>query len=127
MAEETIREAIELSGDGFRVDVEKRIIYGVKLLNEHSANGYSYDRDAIREAVPLYEGKPIYAGHDGDRGPLKMVAFVRGPRYVMEKDVAGMRGDVHVGPGEDGDKLLWVADTNPSAVGMSHVISGQVA
>jgi len=46
-----------------RIDEEQGILYGVKLLGEHSKNGRRYLPEAMRAAVPLYEGSKSFADH----------------------------------------------------------------
>lgn len=45
------------------LDKDKGIVYGAKVLGFKSAWGYEYDPQALKTAVPLYEGKPIYVNH----------------------------------------------------------------
>ncbi len=60
-----------------RVDRDKKVLFGVKLLGLHSGNrhevegvtGTDYDPQAIRNALPLYEGLPAYCDHPPRRKP----------------------------------------------------------
>lgn len=57
---------------GLRVDREAGIVYSVRVLgrsspNSHGVKGVSgtvYTTEAMREALPLYEGIRVMAGHN---------------------------------------------------------------
>jgi hypothetical protein len=52
------------SQSGFdRIDTESGVIYGVKVLGPKSRNGRVYEDNAIRRAVPMYEGVTVNLNH----------------------------------------------------------------
>ena len=46
-----------------RIDEANGIIEGVKVLGAESANGRTYTPEAMRRALPMYEGCPVYIDH----------------------------------------------------------------
>lgn len=107
-----------------RVDREKKIIYGVKILGFHSTNGRYYEPEAVRDARPLYEGINVNTDHPEkpnqprsvhDRfGWLENVKFRPGEN-------GGLYGDLHYLV-EDAfaKKLLAAAERRPQSFGLSH-------
>ena len=112
----------------FRVTREARTIHDVVLLTEHSRNGYDYDREAMREALPLYEGVVIVDQHTkGSEGKrlVEKAGVVTNPRYVEVGGVAKIVGDVRAFSNEAGDTLLDLAEFAPKSAGMSHEARGE--
>jgi len=65
---ETLLEYASCRGVALRVDRERSVISGVKILGLESANGRSYSPRALADARSLYEGCPVNIDHvDGPR------------------------------------------------------------
>lgn len=90
-------------GPALKIDRDKRIIYGVKVLgrisrNSHglkeAENGTEYTRQCMESALPLYEGVEVLANHDAssrDRGVEHVVGVLREARV----DDDGIRANLH--------------------------------
>jgi hypothetical protein len=113
-----------------RVDRTRGIVTGVKIIGLHSKHGYDYTPEALRAAIPLYEGikvnidhpersKPGAARSYADRfGKLVNVRFV-------ERE--GLIGDFHYNTQHPlADQFAWDAENSPAACGFSHNAGGQV-
>lgn len=68
-------------GDGFRLDAEAGIAYGVAVCGPVSANGRDYP-DAVRDRDKgLYDGSQVYIDHkDGERHVREWFGELRNPR-----------------------------------------------
>lgn len=127
-----VRESV--TQGSLKVDRAARLIRGVRLINENSRNGYSYSREALREAISLYDGTPVFAPHNTDertpRDPLAADAYIQSTRFEEINGKAGLTADLDVAPGERGDRFLWLAEKHASSAGMSHdarVVMGEAA
>lgn len=113
--------------NNLRVDREKGIIYGVKVIGFDSKNNRTYTAPALREAVSLYDGAKVNIDHPErdalqprkvqDRfGVLRNAKFVEG---------SGVFADLHFNPQHAlAEQLVWDAENNPSAFGLSHNAMG---
>lgn len=111
-----------------QVDKQACIIRNVKLLGFISKNGREYTPEAIKEAVPLYEGVPVNVDHTIDNkvprsvhdrlGRLINVHFVEGE---------GLYGDlVYLEKHPMAERLVEAAERMPDAMGFSHSADGLV-
>lgn len=119
------------SVEGSRIDTEKGIIRGVKVLGFKSKHGYSYTPDAMKRALPLYEGIRVNMDHptktDVDRrsrayadrfGRIKNARFVEGK---------GIYGDLHYNKKHRlAEQFEYDAEHAPENVGLSHNAYGDV-
>jgi len=90
-----------------RLDKEAGIAYGCKLCGRFSDNchdvpgvtrGTEYSARALRDAVPVYEGRKVFLKHaargkSGDRGPFDYFGVVRNVRYDPASECP--RGNLH--------------------------------
>src|SRR5688572_13037016 len=80
------------------LDPERGIIRGAKLLGARSKNGRRYTDDAMREAVPKYEGAKVFYDHPAsaelneDRSLRDWVGVIHNPRY----ESSAIYGDIHL-------------------------------
>jgi hypothetical protein len=111
-----------------KVDIENGVLYGVKLLGEVSKNGRRYKPEAMKKAVPLYEGRKSYVDHPEheklaeDRKFRDWSGEFRNARYVEGR---GIFADQHLR--KEGDYfagIIEAAQRFPTAVGYSHVADG---
>lgn len=108
------------------VDAGERIVRNVALVGEKSRNGYRYMERALREAVPMYENKPVFLDHAVNqskpyqRSARDLVGSVVNVRYEGGR----VRGDIRVVDTESGRTFLALAEGEAPAVGMSHVVLG---
>lgn len=109
--------------DSLTVNEQTRTVHGVALVSTQSGNGYEYSQDALRDAVPLYDGKPVFLDHSHphqskNRSTRDLVGTITNPR--LEK--GRIRADIDVLDTEAGRTFLALAQSNISGVGMSHVV-----
>lgn len=118
------------SQKGFeRVDRESGVIHAVKVLGPKSRNGRIYDDEAIRKAVPMYEGAVVNLNHQRfkpgepvqdrpiqDRwGVLKNVRYFEGSVYA----------DLHyIKSHPMTEQLIEAAERFPDTFGLSHDAAG---
>jgi hypothetical protein len=50
-----------------RPEIEGDTIKAVKVIGLQSKNGWSYPPDVLEDAIPLYEGSPVFIEHPDDR------------------------------------------------------------
>jgi len=110
-----------------RIDRERSVIEGVKLLGLVSQNGRSYLKEAVARAVPLYEGAPVNIDHaNGARSYADRIGSIHNVR--VEQGGGGLRGDLHFNPKHAlAEQLLWDAQNSPSNVGLSHAIEARTS
>ncbi|MCH8828831.1 MAG: hypothetical protein IID45_04560 [Planctomycetes bacterium] len=106
------------------VEEETRIVRNIALTGLHSKNGYVYSEQALRDAIPLYDGKPVFLDHARssarpyDRSTRDLVGSIVNPRFEHGR----VRSDIQVLETESGRTFLALAAAKNSAVGMSHVV-----
>jgi hypothetical protein len=110
-----------------RVDRENGIIRGVKIIGLTSRNGRRYLPEALRRAVPLYEGAKVYIDHPRiaeageDRPFANWAGVLRGVQFVGD----GLAGDLHLrqeSPHAAG--IFEAAERFPNSFGLSHEAEG---
>ncbi len=115
-----------------RVDREKGVIYGVKLLGRSSPNthgiagviGTDYTQEAMEKALPLYEAAASFTGHPkdksapiGSRDPSEVWAWIEEARVEPE----GIFGNLHYLKSHPmGERAAEAAEKNPRLFAMSH-------
>ncbi|HSG68903.1 MAG TPA: hypothetical protein VLA12_00735 [Planctomycetaceae bacterium] len=112
------------------IDVENGVIRNVKILGSVSENGVTYSRDAMREAVSLYEGQTVNVDHPDrnsptkERGWMEGIGFLEGVRYDDKAD--GLVGNFHYYKTHPyAETLLERARRNPKGFGLSHNADGE--
>jgi hypothetical protein len=106
------------------VERETRLVRNVALAGRESRNGYVYSEGALRDAVSLYERKPVFLDHGPDRGRPQdrstrdLVGSITNARYEDGR----IRGDIRVLETESGQTFLSLVESDTPGVGMSHVV-----
>lgn len=106
-----------------KIDKEKGIIYGVKLIGFESKNNRAYPAQVLKKAVNLYEGVKIYLNHPekdptAQRRYQELIGVVRNARFI---EGSGNYGDVHYNPKHPhAEQLAWDVEHQPESVGLSH-------
>ena len=127
MTPDTLTEDLADWSSALTVDSPARLVLNVALTGPDSKNGYHYSEAALREAVPLYDQKPVFLDHapdrlkPRDRSTRDLVGNIINPRYEDGR----IRGDIRVLETESGRTFLALANTNLPGVGMSHVVLAQ--
>ena len=107
-----------------QVDREQRLIRNVALAGQKSSNGYVYSEQALRSAIPLYEGKPVFLDHASnpnrphDRSTRDLAGSIVNARFESGRP----RGDIRAIHSEAGNVLLAMAEMNANDSGMSQVV-----
>lgn len=109
--------------DSLRVDRDKGIIHGVKIIGVESRNGRRYRGPVLEAAVNKYEGAKVNVSHPKGkitqpRDYTDRLGVLRNVEYRADD---GNYGDLHVNPKHAvAEQLFWDAENNPTAVGLSH-------
>lgn len=113
------------SNIALRVDRERGVIHGVKILGLESANKRSYSRQALQQAVTLYEGKAVNVDHTPS-GQLRSYRDRIGKLVNVHLGSDGLYGDLIVNPKHPlAEQLFWDAEHAPENVGLSHDARGK--
>lgn len=119
---EIIRFSEDLSRDV--IDEQTGVIRGCKIVGLESKKGRSYTPDALRRAIPMYEGVVVNLDHKGgDRSFADRFGRFRNVRFEADR---GLFGDLHFNPAHPMAKtVIWWARNDPKAAGFSHVVKGR--
>lgn len=108
-----------------RIDSERGILFGVKLLGRLSRNNREYAREAMESAAPRYSGLKVYVDHpvngNAERSVDRWAGTIQNARF--EED--GIYGDIKLrtkSPFFEG--IVEAARDFPKDVGFSHVAEG---
>lgn len=109
-----------------RVDRERGVISGVKVLGTTSSNGRRYLPEAIRDAAHLYEGASVRIDHPDDPEDQRSSDSVLGwLRDVRIGDDGSLYADLHYLQSHPfAKRLVEAAERNPRLLGLSHNASG---
>ena len=124
-AGEVLQEYADNRGVALRVDREKGIIHGVKLLGAVSKKGREYPKAVMAKALPMYEGMRVNVDHvdPGQRRSLRdRIGLVK--NVTLKED--GLYGDFHFNPKHAlAEQIAWDAENAPQNLGFSHDTRGQ--
>ena len=117
--------------DALKVDREKGIIYGVKILGGQSKNGRTYTEDAMRQAVGLYEGAKANVNHPkgpNAKAPRDVEDRLGSFREVEHRPGSGLFGNLHYNPKHRlAESLAWAAENSPTDMGFSHNVEARTS
>lgn len=132
LGESEFRESYDLGVPFAEAKVEGNVIHNVALLGRVSSNNRTYSDQAMKDALRLYEGAPVYVDHPseadlksrgGVRSAFDLAGRIRNPRRVGEQ----IRGDVEVLDREPTKGLITsIASQMPEQAGMSHRAAGSL-
>lgn len=119
----------EVYGGSLKIDKDQSVIKGVKILTPKSRNGYKYSPEAIREAIPLYEGVRVSIDHPS-RETAARPRSVRDTwgtvKNVTVDHMNEMWGDLHYLTHHPMTvQLLEMAEKMPEHFGLSHNADGK--
>jgi hypothetical protein len=104
-----------------QVDRDGKLVRNVALLGPESRNGYRYTLEAMQEAAPLYDGRPLFVDH-ADSGPTQRKLRDYAGQVVQPRlENHRIRGDLKL-LGPNADWLLQLMEASPRDIGMSHVV-----
>ncbi|MCA9108513.1 MAG: hypothetical protein KDA52_01080 [Planctomycetaceae bacterium] len=124
MKPSTLTEHVSDWHSQLQVDRENRVVRNVALTGSTSKNGYRYQEQALRDAVALYEQRPVFLDHAADksrpqeRSTRDLVGSIINARY----EAGRIRGDIRVLDTDSGRTFLALSESNAPGVGMSHVV-----
>jgi hypothetical protein len=127
---EALQEFVDSRGIALRVDRERGVLRGVKLIGLASRNGRRYRDTALAEARPLYEEAKVNVNHpkDGPLAPRDYQDRLGVIRDVEFRTGEGLFGDLHFNPKHPlAEQLAWDAEHNPRNVGFSHNVLARVS
>ena len=111
-----------------RLEPDQAVVRNVALLGPRSRNGYEYTTEAMQQAVPLYEGRPVFLDHPpASSAPDSVWPLQRSIRDYAGKvaharfDDGRIRGDLELF-GANTSWLLGLFEAAPTDIGMSHVV-----
>ncbi len=120
---EQLQEVVDSQGVKLRVDAERGVLRGVKLLGLTSRNGRTYLEAALAQAAGLYEGAKVNVNHPkgsplAPRDYQDRLGAIRDVRFRVGE---GLFGDLHFNPKHSlAEQLAWDARHAPEQVGLSH-------
>ena len=128
LAEDIVRGLAPLGAGQERVDREKKIIKGVKVLGRASINGRRYTAEAIEEAYKkrLYEGIAVYVNHPDKPNDPRAVSEKFG-RVVNVRMMEGeLYGDLeYLESNKDSALICEMAERMDGQLGCSHNAIGE--
>lgn len=103
---------------------EGSVVKGVKIIGTQSKNGYTYPVSVLQEAMPLYEGAPVFIAHpngrEQKRGSRQLSDHFGTLQAVRERQNGkGVYGDLHVKPSHPMAKSV-LESIAESKFGLSH-------
>jgi hypothetical protein len=112
-----------------RVDLDKGIVYGVKILGPRSNNGREYSPNAMAQAAKFYEGLGVNLDHPSRDNPDEDRPV--GSRFGVLRNVAvrpgGVYGNLHyLKTHPNANQIVECAMRFPALIGMSHNAEGKV-
>lgn len=110
-----------------RVDRDKGVIYGVKILGEQSLNppprNHKYPRMTREKAIPIAEGAAVYIDHPPKGTPPGQARSYRdrnGTMVNVRESGNGLVADYHLNPEHATSKqIFWDAENAPGNFGFS--------
>jgi hypothetical protein len=121
-----LRESVTTASGG-RVDREACIVRNLRVCGTRSANGRTYTKRALREALKLYEGAPVFFNHpDGESNTRKYEdRFGRLMNVRSAADGSSIHADLKYNPHHPQcERFLWDAENSPRGIGLSHNANG---
>lgn len=119
-------DVVRSGGPRLRVDREKGIIYGVKILGLESANGRRYLAKAVRKAIPLYEGRSVRINHPKRPDDQRDSEDVFGKLRNVEMGEDGSYGNLHFLKSHPmAERVCEAAERMPDVFGLSHNAQGE--
>jgi hypothetical protein len=120
-----IREALEVATVG-KVDRDGHVVNDVRVCGLKSGNGREYSRDALRNAVQLYEGSRVYFDHPEGKSNARQFRERFGRlKNVRAAEDGGLIANLHYNPAHPlADQFLYLAENDPANMGLSHNAEG---
>lgn len=119
-----IREEVRV-GPVKGVDLDKAVVYGVKILGLQSANRRRYTESAIKKARGLYEGRVVNLDHPTQPDRTRACDERFGWLSNVREETDGLYGDLnYLQRHPMGPAFAEAAQRNPNLFGLSHNARG---
>lgn len=117
-----------MRGKAHRVDRDKGVIYGVKILGLESVNDRRYSPEALAKAKTLYEGVGVYVNHPAKPNDPRGVQDRFGRLVNVRVESDGLYGDLeYLKSHPDAALITEAAERMPEQFGLSHNAKGEGA
>lgn len=111
---------------GGKVDREAGVIRGVKVLGLESRNRRRYLKEAVRKAIPLYEGAKVFIDHDRKNGERSFKDRWGTLTNVRADDNGELWGDLeYLKSHPQTEMILESIERFPDSFGLSHNADGE--
>lgn len=120
---ESIVEYVSSASAQVKIDPQRGILHGVKILGNESRNGRYYPDETLRESIVLYENAKVNLNHpeNDPKSPRQYQDRLGYINSVHLKEGRGLYADFHFNPKHAlAEQLLWDAQNSPENVGFSH-------
>jgi hypothetical protein len=119
------RESLSVASVG-KVDRDACVVKDVRVCGLKSGNGREYSRDALRNAIHLYEGTRVCFNHPAGKSNTRRYQERLGRlKNVRAESDGGLTADLHYNPAHpDAEQFLWDAENDPAGMGLSHNAEG---
>ncbi|MBE6428020.1 MAG: hypothetical protein E7028_05455 [Planctomycetaceae bacterium] len=118
------------AGNFSRLDREKSVLRGVKILGLISLNSRRYAPSALRKARKLYEKAKVNVNHpqNSPNSPRDYRDRIGNIRNVQFRENEGLFADFYFNPCHPlAEQMMWDAEHAPENVGFSHNILGRTS
>jgi len=123
--QEQVMQFTEIVDTGLagRIDIEKKTVHDVAILGPQSANGRTYSKRALEDAVRVFEGARVYVNHrrrsNGRTEPRDVRDYLGRLEGVHLAGDGKVRADsLHV-VNENHWPLVQISERDPAAFGLS--------
>lgn len=121
LASHFVAERLTLSKPSGMIDREKSIVYGVRIVNPESRNGYRYPTPVLAKSTEIYEGRAVNVGHRKNPTDFDDPLVKFGVLKNIRVEDGGLAGDLHYNPKHAfAEPFLWACENNPSQYSLSH-------
>lgn len=124
---ETVHGVGPLPAGSPRVDREKGVIFSVRVCGTESDNSRVYLPEALKKAIPLYEGVKVRLNHPKRPLDERDISDTLGwLENVRQGDDGALYADLHFLRSHPyAEALCEAAERNPALVGLSHNADGR--
>ena len=108
---------------------EGRMIKNVVLLGPVSKHGYTYKQEAMRKALPMYEGVRCFINHptkEEERNGSRDVMQLAGAFESVRHEDGKIKGNIRLLDDAYGLKFWNIAHKMPNVASCSHVANGKL-
>jgi hypothetical protein len=123
---ERLQEYADNRGVSLNVDAEHGIVKGVKILGFQSKNNRVYSKEAVAQAIGLYEGAKVNIDHAKGSNEVRGYRDRFGAVKNVREASGGLFADFHYNPKHpSADQFIWDATNASANVGFSHNVEGR--